>query len=54
VLARISTRFLSARTNAIGENVQQALAELSERVGADRAYFVPSSVSDLTRLGGTV
>jgi signal transduction histidine kinase len=45
VLARISTRFLNARTNAIGENVQQALAELSERVGADRAYFVPSRPS---------
>jgi signal transduction histidine kinase len=36
----ISTRFISARPQEIAMRVEQALAELAERIGADRAYFV--------------
>ena len=41
VLARISTRFINIQTNEIDACVHQALAELANCVGADRAYFLP-------------
>jgi signal transduction histidine kinase len=41
-LAGISTRFINAQPNAIGAHVENALAELAERISADRAYFVSS------------
>jgi signal transduction histidine kinase len=47
VLAGISTRFINARTKAVGAHVEQALAELAACVGADRAYFVPNGTSVL-------
>jgi signal transduction histidine kinase len=40
VIATISTRFINAQRHEMGELVRQALAELAERVSADRAYFV--------------
>ncbi|MEA2783173.1 MAG: hypothetical protein QOK29_4717 [Rhodospirillaceae bacterium] len=39
-IAGMSTRFISARPHEIGPRVEQALAELAERIGAERAYFV--------------
>jgi signal transduction histidine kinase/CheY-like chemotaxis protein len=42
VLAGVSTRFIDAQPDAIGAHVEQALAELGEHIGADRAYFVLS------------
>jgi signal transduction histidine kinase len=39
-VAGISTRFISARPQQVDGQVRQALAELAQRVGADRAYFV--------------
>ena len=40
MIAGISTRFIDARPHKIRAHVEQALAELAECVGADRAYFV--------------
>ena len=39
VLAGISIRFLNSRTTDIDRNIDQALADMAECVGADRAYF---------------
>ncbi len=39
VLAGISIRFLNSRPQHIDRNIDQALAEMAECVGADRAYF---------------
>ncbi|HEY0181321.1 MAG TPA: two-component system VirA-like sensor kinase [Rhodopila sp.] len=40
VLAGISTRLINAPPSAIAAHFQHALAELAERVDADRAYFM--------------
>jgi signal transduction histidine kinase len=42
-LAGISTGFINAKPSAIGAHVENALAELADRVGAERAYFVSSA-----------
>jgi signal transduction histidine kinase len=42
VIARISTRLINVRRRALGSHVVQALAELAESIGADRAYFIPA------------
>ena len=42
MIAGISTRFIDAQPHTIGVHVEQALTELAEYVGADRAYFVLS------------
>jgi signal transduction histidine kinase len=40
VIAGISMRFINARPQDIGAEIQQALARMAACVGADRAYFV--------------
>ncbi|HEX9464440.1 MAG TPA: two-component system VirA-like sensor kinase [Alphaproteobacteria bacterium] len=40
LIAGISTGFINARPHEIGIGIEGALAELAERVGADRAYVV--------------
>jgi signal transduction histidine kinase len=40
LIARISTRFINSRPHEITAQVQRALGELANCVGADRAYFV--------------
>lgn len=40
VIAAISTRFINAAPRDIDAGVEQALAELAQCVGADRAYFL--------------
>jgi len=45
VIATISTRFINAQPPEMGALVEQALAELAERVRADRAYFVMADTS---------
>jgi signal transduction histidine kinase len=40
MIATISTRFINAQPHEMGALVEQALAELAQRVIADRAYFV--------------
>ena len=42
VIAGISTRFINAGTDDIGQHVELALKQFAEWVGADRAYFVQS------------
>jgi signal transduction histidine kinase len=39
-IAAISTRFINSRPHEIGPLVQDALAEIAQWMGADRAYFV--------------
>jgi signal transduction histidine kinase/CheY-like chemotaxis protein len=39
-IAAISTRFINSRPHEIGPLVQDALAEIAQWIGADRAYFV--------------
>ena len=39
-VAGISTRFINAQPQQVSAHVEQSLAELAQRVGADRAYFV--------------
>ncbi len=40
VIARISTRFINSQHHEIATDVEWALGELAECIGADRAYFV--------------
>jgi signal transduction histidine kinase len=40
VIARISTRFINSQQHGIATDVEWALQELAECIGADRAYFV--------------
>jgi signal transduction histidine kinase len=40
VIARISTRFINSQQYGIATDVEWALRELAECIGADRAYFV--------------
>jgi signal transduction histidine kinase len=42
-MAAISMRFLVARAEDIGRNMESALATLADWVGADRAYFITST-----------
>jgi signal transduction histidine kinase/CheY-like chemotaxis protein len=57
VIASISTSFINAQLTEIGVGIERALAQLAERVGADRAYFVlagtPSRVHAWSREGIT-
>jgi signal transduction histidine kinase/FixJ family two-component response regulator len=46
VIARISMRFINAQPRDTGALVEQALAEMAERLGADRAYFLVSGPSN--------
>lgn len=40
IIAGISTRFINSRPHEIAAHVEQALADLAQWTGADRAYFV--------------
>jgi signal transduction histidine kinase/ActR/RegA family two-component response regulator len=42
VIARVSMRFVKARTSDIDRDIEEALAEMARCVGADRAYFLLS------------
>jgi signal transduction histidine kinase/CheY-like chemotaxis protein len=44
-IAAISTRFINSRPHEIGPLVQDALAEIAQWIGADRAYFVAAASS---------
>jgi signal transduction histidine kinase len=44
-IAAISTRFINSRPHEIGPLVQDALAEIAQWIGADRAYFVAAANS---------
>jgi len=44
-IAAISTRFINSRPHEIGPLVQDALAEIAQWIGADRAYFVAATHS---------
>jgi signal transduction histidine kinase/CheY-like chemotaxis protein len=46
VIARISMRFINAQPRDTGALIEQALAEMAERLGADRAYFLLSGPSN--------
>jgi signal transduction histidine kinase len=52
VIAGISMRFVNAQSYEIGTHVERALAELGERVGADRAYFVIAETPAHVNAGG--
>jgi signal transduction histidine kinase len=55
VIARISTRFIDSQRYEIAADVECALGELAECIGADRAYFVvaaePAQVHQWLRRG---
>jgi signal transduction histidine kinase len=42
MIARISMRFINARPQDIGAEIDRAVAEMAARIGSDRAYFVMS------------
>ena len=46
-MARVSMRFVNARDCDLQDTVEQALAELATRVGADRAYLIVSAPPQL-------
>jgi len=45
VIASISTRFINSRSDEIARDVESALEQLAECIGADRAYFVGIATS---------
>ena len=50
VIARISMRFINARPETIGAEIDRAVADMAACVGSDRAYFVISGPGPVQRL----
>ena len=50
MIARISMRFINARPQDIGAEIDRAIADMAARLGSDRAYFVMSGPIARVRL----